>query len=551
VKFSRIAVPLLISTLGVTAVLAQDLPDVGMMELFAKYESRKTQDPVDALDIADQILVSVQDADLRLAFARTALDAEQPQRALSYIAPVLDSFDVLDPRATQVLDLAALAYAALGDEMGALQASLGAFNAAAQRLGTQNPVLSARLDVLEPQVERLMPHLMQTLRDLRDNLDVVVDPDATVRATDPTAVKVWFGTNRLATGSQDPAQMFGTDRGDLTVGELTVTIPPNHMAGMIERPEGWFFTEHLDPDKHVVLSSIQDLTLEAFAQGCCEKDDKLLFIHGYNVTFHDGALRAGQLAFDLEFPGQALYYSWPSQGSLYGYLSDSNGVLATRPALETYLEIATRGQGTLHIIAHSMGNRYAIEALETFFLKFPDRRVGQLILAAPDVDRAELATRFDALKSHADGITLYASKYDRALQVSRHVNGGYRAGDANGDLIQLAGLDTVDASLIETDSLGHSYFGDAPALLGDILGLVRLGWEPLERCGIKPGAGKTVWDVQPDGCPVEQVRTAGDLIRLYPDAPLSEAQSRLEDASGEQEEFWLGVMAVIQDRTRQ
>ena len=566
--FASVIAPVIVATVvgWAGSAHAQAVPDVATLELFAMFEAKKAGDPTVALSIADDILARTDDTDLRLDFAQSALDIGEPARALEFLAPILSTlgkhdakYDPADPRATRALDLAARAYTELGQRRKALEASLEAYNSAEARLGVENSALLDRLTALEPEVEELWPEVLPALRKMRKRVKDAQRPRtpeeddsrSTRSLNTPTAVQVWFGTNRLATGSTDPSQMFGSERADLTLGELTVTIPPNHTAGIIERPSGWFFTEHLDPTEHIVLESLKTLAKDAFTQGCCDADDKLLFIHGYNVTFHDGALRAAQLFYDLEFPGQAMYYSWPSKGSVYGYLSDSNGVLATRPAMEEFFEIATRGEGKLHVIAHSMGNRYAVEALETFFLKHPDRRLGQLVLAAPDVDRDEMVARFDALKNHSDGVTLYASKNDLALQVSNKVNGGRRAGDANGDLLKIDGLDTVDASLIEADSLGHSYFGDAPAMLGDILGLIRLGWQPPERCGVamrEDAEEGGVWDVQPDGCAVQVVRAAGDLMRLYGAEALEEAQRRMDKDGSTKQEFWVGVMAVIEGR---
>lgn len=544
------------AVLGAGAVSAQTVPDTDVIEAFAEFEAARQSDPGAALDIADSILARADDPDLRLVFGRAALGAGEATRALAYLEPLTARLEPGDPRLTEVFDLLVAVHDLLGDEAAALQYALTAYDTAEARLGPENPALLARLDALEPRARKLAPDLLKVIDQLRAAIPTEpLDKDrsvGTMRAEGgPTAVEVWYGTNRVATGSEDPGQYYGTELGELSVGKLTVTIPPGHLAGLIERPKGWFFTEHLDPDKHVVLAEVEELARDAFAAGCCGDEDRLLFVHGYNVSFHDGALRAAQLAFDLEFPGQAMYYSWPSKSSLYGYLTDANNVVPSRPAMEQFLDIATQGSGKLHIIAHSMGNRYTLEALETFLLRNPDRRIGQLILAAPDVDRSEFQARFGGIREKADGVTLYASRNDLALLVSRRVNGGYRLGDANGEVVRLAGLDTVDASQIEADSLGHSYFGDAPQLLGDILGVVRLGWEPGERCGVavrELDEKGSVWDVRQDGCPVEEIRTAGDLIRKFGTDALSEAQRRLDTAPGDRMDFWLGVLDVVKAR---
>jgi esterase/lipase superfamily enzyme len=67
----------------------------------------------------------------------------------------------------------------------------------------------------------------------------------------------------------------------------------------------------------------------------------LLFVHGFNVTFTDAALRTAQLAHDLSFGGVPFFFSWPSAGETRSYfrdeeiaqLSDKDGTLAASPAM--------------------------------------------------------------------------------------------------------------------------------------------------------------------------------------------------------------------------
>ena len=41
----------------------------------------------------------------------------------------------------------------------------------------------------------------------------------------------------------------------------------------------------------------------------------LIFVHGYNVSFQEAALRAAQIGFDLSVKGAMAFFGWPSQGS--------------------------------------------------------------------------------------------------------------------------------------------------------------------------------------------------------------------------------------------
>ncbi|WP_272011537.1 alpha/beta hydrolase [Roseovarius sp. ZX-A-9] len=530
---------------------ASFVPTAEALQKYAEFEAALSKDTDRAFSMVDQLLAERESSDLRLSIGRAALRTGEAERAIAYLAPLSDvsPFPKADPRETEVYDMLSAAHRALGQMDQALRFDLLAYNSAEARLGAENRALLDRLSNIEARYNAISPDIIAAIEGFRRQIENVVPPVGSLRAEgDPAAVAVWYGTNRLLSGEADPARYFGSSLGPLSVGKLTVTIPPDHLAGLIERPEGWFFTDHLDPDEHVVLADIETLSHTAFAKACCGPDDKLMFVHGYNVSFHDGALRAAQLAFDLEFPGKAMYYSWPSQASVYGYLIDASNVLPTRPAMEQFLEIATRGEGKLHLIAHSMGNRYTLEALNGFFRNYPNRRMGQLILAAPDVDRADFEAEFESIRSHVDGITLYASQNDWALTVSRGVNGGRRLGDAGGNIVHLNGMDTVDASQIEADSLGHSYFGDAPEMLGDILGVVRNGWAPIERCGVAARPlddNSSVWDVVPDSCLVEEVRTASDLIRLHGNGALEVAQKEYDDAPGDRLDFWLGVLEVV------
>jgi len=58
------------------------------------------------------------------------------------------------------------------------------------------------------------------------------------------------------------------------------------------------------------------------ALGSSETKSVLLFVHGFNTTFTDVALRTAQLAHDLSFRGLPLFFSWPSAGSTRSYFQD-------------------------------------------------------------------------------------------------------------------------------------------------------------------------------------------------------------------------------------
>ena len=71
---------------------------------------------------------------------------------------------------------------------------------------------------------------------------------------------------------------------------------------------------------------------------------------------------------------------------------------------------------------------------------------------------------------------------DRALIASKKVHGGYpRAGESGGGLVVIPGIDTIDASGIDTALLGHSYFAETDKVLADLVGLLHYGLDPRRR----------------------------------------------------------------------
>ena len=52
------------------------------------------------------------------------------------------------------------------------------------------------------------------------------------------------------------------------------------------------------------------------------KKNTFLFVHGYNTSFSEAAKRTAQISYDLMFEGKAVFYSWPSQSSMFKYPQD-------------------------------------------------------------------------------------------------------------------------------------------------------------------------------------------------------------------------------------
>ena len=172
---------------------------------------------------------------------------------------------------------------------------------------------------------------------------------------------------RLQPKPEDRAieRMYGGGRGELELGACEVSVPKDHQVGELESPSVLRLEFREDPERHVVLLGVHpEPAAEFYAnlQACIAKStgkEALVFIHGYNMGFETAVRRTAQIAYDLKFDGAPIVYSWPSQEGLLSYTVDETNVAWTVPHLKDFLLGVARQSGakSVHLIAHSMGNR--------------------------------------------------------------------------------------------------------------------------------------------------------------------------------------------------
>ena len=309
-----------------------------------------------------------------------------------------------------------------------------------------------------------------------------------------TTVRVFFATDRKRMSDSLPANMFGLDRASLSYGTCEVSIPRDHRMGALEAPSVLRFEFRQDPERHIVLLRVSLLDKSKYFADLSVRikksvrKDAFIFVHGYNVTFADAARRTAQMAYDLGFGGAPVFYSWPSQGSLLRYTVDEANNEWTQSNLKQFLDDFTSKTDAenIFLIGHGMGNRALTRAFGQLVTEKPTLRnkFREVILSAPDID-AEVFKR-DIVPQIVPA-TLYASSTDEALTRSKKFHQYARAGDAGAGLVIVGGIDTIDATNVATDFLGHSYFAESRSVISDLFYLIKDGKRAQDRFGLVEG----------------------------------------------------------------
>ncbi|MBC9247175.1 alpha/beta hydrolase [Paracoccus sp. 11-3] len=202
----------------------------------------------------------------------------------------------------------------------------------------------------------------------------------------------------------------------------------------------------------------------------------LMFVHGYNNSYQEALFRLAQISAGDDRKTVPLLFSWPSSAEVRGYVADRDAAMYARDNLVQTLIMLTdvQPQGTIDIIAHSMGAWLLMEAMRQLRLQGRDDVVSRLQvgLAAPDIDLDVFRSQIQTIGKLDPPLTVLVSKDDRALAISRRISGGrMRLGmvdisdPAVQKLGQQAGIRFVDlTSMPAITAARHDRFVAAAAL---------------------------------------------------------------------------------------
>ena len=319
---------------------------------------------------------------------------------------------------------------------------------------------------------------------------------------------VWYATNRSPVKSRGDIIGFSSTRSeDVYYGKCRIFVPKSHKIGSVGSP---FWRRLLTwTDDRLSLIGIDSSSTVDFWNAIkqqiktfsTEERHATIFIHGYNVSFEEAALRAAQIGFDLSIKTAMAFFSWPSKGTLRGYSADEATIEWSADAIEEFLVkfVEDSGASAVHVIAHSMGNRGMLSAINAIAKRAEKRTrttFSQIILAAADVDTGLLQKRYRDYVDLSKRTTLYVSTRDAAVGSSRWLHKFPRAGLVPPIFIA-PGIDTIRVTNVDLTVLGHGYIAQARSVLADMYRLVHDGAPPEKRMGLtarRNERGELYWE---------------------------------------------------------
>ena len=300
---------------------------------------------------------------------------------------------------------------------------------------------------------------------------------------DDRVLPILYTTNRTMS-NQEKQEFTGEFDNQQHFGIAFVRVPENHHFGALERTNWDTSTNEYDTTMFVIKKK-RDLSEDRFKMAVTASTVKsvVIFVPGFRNNFDDGLFRFAQLIWDGQLNDMIpVLFSWPSRDDLRQYEYDGESASNSVAAFEKFILLLQNDCDidNINIIAHSMGNRVVVSALADLSANRQKKSSGELVLAAPDVNKDQFLQKAFLITQAAHGVTLYASASDRALELSSEIAQMLRIGkvDADGPVV-VGGVDSIDVTAMGDDLLAwnHDTYANGP-IIEDIARLIRFGTRP-------------------------------------------------------------------------
>jgi esterase/lipase superfamily enzyme len=309
--------------------------------------------------------------------------------------------------------------------------------------------------------------------------------------------RVFYATDRaidVHPGRFDYANAARTAPG-VAVGRATISVAHSDSASALFAPGTYAHVTRTGAGQAVVDDVSQPIAAATFTNALLAEAQRsrsrsiVIYIHGYNQGFDDGVRDAAQFQYETGLDAAFLAYSWPSAHDLLKYAVDEDSNSASASNFVQFLSplkaAAARARVRIMIVAHSMGNRIAVRGFEML-----PNGVDAAVMAAPDVYSREMTNGLALVRKGVKRVTIYASKTDQALLLSNVFHQDYRVGLFENDPFIATGMDTIDATTVDTSMLGHSYFIESEVVAADIAQFLS-GAAPAARRNLRPKTVET------------------------------------------------------------
>lgn len=231
------------------------------------------------------------------------------------------------------------------------------------------------------------------------------------------AITVITATDR----QRDPAGIGYTAArsSQLQFERFTVAVPASHKNPGEARSQ-----MQTDPLKKYTVLGRQDII---FKDINADKDI-LIYVHGYNYSFQESLFQAAKVASDGKLSEMPILFSWPSEGSVTGYVADKDAAIYARDDLVQLLQDLKkrRTKSRVTLFGHSMGAWLVVEALRQLKISGQEdvlQRIDHVVLAAPDIDVDLFKRQVDTIGPLARPMIVLSSTDDRALAISGRIGG--------------------------------------------------------------------------------------------------------------------------------
>jgi esterase/lipase superfamily enzyme len=301
---------------------------------------------------------------------------------------------------------------------------------------------------------------------------IIVDPSA---AKVGKVERLYIGTTRGR--DEKTGDPFGSARSaDIRYVRLEVSVPPNRTAGQIvwprprQKPDA---TKQFLATEEVVYAGATGFRADlrqAILREPSRRREAIIFVHGFNNNFAEGAYRLAQLGDDLDIQTALVHYSWPSAAHPLGYAYDRDSALFARDGLESLLrEVEAAGASKIIIVAHSMGASLTMETLRQIAIAREARlmsRISGVVLVSPDIDIDVFRAQAERIGALPEPFIIFTSKKDHALALSARLTG---VRERLGNIKDIKRLGDLKVTFLDTTAFstggGHFNLGNSPALI--------------------------------------------------------------------------------------